>query len=84
MAQQIHHLWPASLTEPESFSDHRLAALALLNTGARLTRKAGQFLGQLAVDPTPITEIQSQWLAKLLERNELPAFVGVIAACRSA
>ena len=80
MAQHIQHLRPVLQTDPEPFLDHRLAALALLNNGDRFTRKAGQFLGQLAVDPTPMTEPQFQWLAKLLERNELPSFVGEIAA----
>lgn len=55
------------------FPNHRLAALALLNHGQRLSRKAGQFLGQLAVDNTPMSEAQSDWLAKLLERSDLPA-----------
>lgn len=54
------------------FSDQRSAALALLNAGGRLTRKAGSFLGQLAVDPTPMTEAQSDWLTTLLERAGLP------------
>ena len=56
----------------QSFPDHRLAALALLNGNHRLSRKAGQFLGQLAVDPSPTTEAQAAWLAKLLERADLP------------
>lgn len=56
-----------------SFPDHRSAALALLNSHARLSRKAGQFLGQLAVDSTPLSEAQTDWLAKLLERAELPS-----------
>lgn len=55
------------------FSDHRAAALALLNGNHRLNRKAGQFLGQLAVDPTPMSEAQADWLAKLLERHGLPS-----------
>lgn len=55
------------------FSSPRDAALALLNQGGRLTRKAGSFLGQLAVDPTPMTEAQFNWLATLLERAGLPA-----------
>ena len=55
------------------FSNQRLAALALLNGHYRLSRKAGQFLGQLAVDPTPMSEAQSNWLTKLLERSGLPA-----------
>lgn len=58
------------MTRP--FPDHRAAALALLNGNHRLTRKAGQFLGQLAVDPSPISEAQADWLAKLLERASLP------------
>lgn len=54
------------------FPDHQAAALALLNGNHRLSRKAGQFLGQLAVDPTPMSEAQADWLAKLLERAGLP------------
>lgn len=54
------------------FSDHRAAALALLNDTSRLSRKAGQFLGQLAVDPSPMSEAQADWLAKLLDRAGLP------------
>ncbi len=55
------------------FPDHRQAALALLNGSCRLSRKAGQFLGQLAVDPTAMSEAQANWLAKLLDRDGLPA-----------
>ena len=54
------------------FPDHRAAALALLNGGHRMTRGAGSFLGQLAVDPSPLTQKQSNWLAKLLDRAKLP------------
>jgi hypothetical protein len=54
------------------FTDHRAAALALLNGTSRLSRKAGQFLGQLAVDASPMSEAQAGWLAKLLDRAELP------------
>nr|WP_166180890.1 hypothetical protein [Altererythrobacter segetis] len=54
------------------FSDHRAAALALLNGGHRLSRKAGQFLGQIAVDPSPLSELQTDWLAKLLGKAGLP------------
>jgi hypothetical protein len=56
----------------QPFSDHREAALALLNGDNRLSRKAGQFLGQLAVDPTTMSERQAGWLAKLLDRAGLP------------
>lgn len=54
------------------FPDHRAAALALLNGSSHLSRKAGQFLGQLAVDATPMSEAQADWLAKLLDRAGLP------------
>lgn len=53
------------------FTNHRDAALALLNGTYRLSRKAGQFLGQLAVDPSPMSEAQADWLAKLLDRAGL-------------
>ena len=55
-----------------AFPDHRQAALALLNGHPRQTRKAGQFLGQLAVDPAPMSELQANCLAKLLGRAGLP------------
>lgn len=59
------------------FPEHRQAALVLLNGNYRLSRKAGQFLGQLAVDPSPMSDAQADWLAKLLERNGLrPLAVG--------
>lgn len=51
------------------FSDHRQAALALLNGDHRLTRKAGQFLGQLAVDSTPTSDAQADWLDRLLAKH---------------
>lgn len=54
------------------FLTQRDAALALLNRGERLSRKAGSFCGQLAVDPTPMSEAQRSWLDTLLERAELP------------
>ena len=54
------------------FTDHRQAALGLLNGNHRLSRKGGQFLGQLAVDSTPMSEAQADWLGKLLDRAGLP------------
>lgn len=56
----------------DAFRNHREAALALLNGRYRLTRSAGQFLGQLAVDPSPMSDKQAAWLSKLLEKNGLP------------
>jgi hypothetical protein len=55
------------------FPDHRLAALALLNGNDRLTRKEGGFLGNLAVDPTPLSAKQADWLGRLLSRADLPS-----------
>ena len=54
------------------FPSQREAALALLNSEARLTRKAGSFLGQLCVDLTPLSSAQADWIATLLERAGLP------------
>jgi len=54
------------------FANHRQAALALLNGNCRLSRKAGQFLGQLAVESMPMSDAQAGWLAKLLEQHNLP------------
>lgn len=53
------------------FSDHRQAALALFNGGYPITRKAGQFLGQLAVDPSPLSDKQAAWLDRLLTKHVL-------------
>lgn len=57
------------------FASHREAALALLNGDprqARLTRKAGSFLGQLCTDTTPLSDAQQDWLDTLLKRAGLP------------
>ena len=56
----------------QPFNFHRAAALALLNSGMVLTRKAGSFLGQLVADATPMTAAQRDWLGKLLDRASLP------------
>lgn len=61
------------------YPNHREAALALLNGTSRLSRKAGGFLGQLAVDPAPMSEAQADWLTKLLERAGLPGLSGEVA-----
>lgn len=55
----------------QPFPHHRAAALALLTGDCKLSRKTGQFLGQLAVDPSPLSDRQSDWLAKLLEKAGL-------------
>ena len=56
----------------QPITHHRVAALALLNSGMALTRKARSFLGQLVADATPMTAAQRDWLGKLLERASLP------------
>lgn len=56
----------------KAFTSQRQAALALLTGNSRLSRKAGQFLGQIAVDPSPMSAAQADWLAKLLDRADLP------------
>lgn len=60
----------------EPFEDHRQAALVLLNGQSRLTLKAGRFLGQLAVDKSPMSEKQADWLNRLLSRARLPPLAG--------
>jgi len=63
------------MREQSTFATPRDAALALLQSDARLTRKAGSFLGQLAVDPSPMTDAQAEWLGNLLERAGFPPLV---------
>lgn len=52
------------------FATVNAAALALLTDAhagkASITRKAGQFLGQLVVSHEPMTPAQSEWLDQLL------------------
>lgn len=57
------------------YADHRDAALAVLTHGENVNRKSGQFCGQLAVDPTPLSDKQRNWLTKLLNENRLPPLV---------
>ncbi len=60
------------MADADPYATQRDAALALLNGPSRLSRKAGSFLGQLVVDPTPMTGPQCEWLATLLTKAELP------------
>jgi hypothetical protein len=64
------------MTQP--FRTVRAAALALLNKDQPkgCTRKAASFLGQCALDPTPLTDPQADWLEALLRKNDLPPFGG--------
>lgn len=61
------------------FPNHRAAALALLNGNYRLSRKGGQFLGQIAVDETPMSAAQTSWLSKLLDKHSLPQLTEGVA-----
>lgn len=57
----------------DPFPTPRDAALALLNNHHRnLNRRCGQFLGQIAVEDFDLSGKQADWLAKLLERADLP------------
>lgn len=54
-----------------NFEERRSLALAILGSAITLTRKAGSFLGQCAVDPTPLSDRQAEWLGQLAERAGL-------------
>lgn len=56
----------------DAFEARRGAAMLLLTSNVGLTRKAGSFLGQCVVDPTPLTAAQAEWLNKLLDRAGYP------------
>ena len=56
----------------KNFLNHRDAALALLHTNTRFTPKAARFLGQITVDPKPLSIHQACWLAALLNSAGLP------------
>ena len=64
----------------EAFSSHSAAAWAVLDAcragQVTITRKAAGFLGETAVDPTPLSEKQRHWLVTLLTRAELPPLAG--------
>jgi hypothetical protein len=47
---------------------HAEAALVILQSGKRLDRHCGGFLGQLVVDDTPLSEKQIRWFDKLAKR----------------
>lgn len=67
---------PFVLPAAAGFTSLREAALTLLNSDVRLTRKAGSFLGQCAADPSPLSPAQREWLDTLLGRAGLPQFEG--------
>jgi hypothetical protein len=54
--------------EPISNQRRTELSLALLIANDRLSRRAGSFLGQLIVDPTPMTEAQERWFLQLVDK----------------
>ncbi|WP_170207993.1 hypothetical protein [Sphingomonas glacialis] len=50
--------------------------MAILTCGAALKRNEGQFLGGIAFDANPLSVKQSDWLAILLKRHNLPPVAG--------
>lgn len=53
------------------FDHHRQAALSLLNQCTNLKHKEAGFLGNVCVADV-ISDLQRDWLAKLLERHGFP------------
>lgn len=65
----------ANMADP--FASPRDVALALLTCNSPgLSKQAGSFLAQLAVDPSPISQKQANWLEKWLDRAGLPSLEG--------
>jgi hypothetical protein len=60
-----------AVSNDSPFTNHRKACLAVLNSGVTLNRREGQFLGGEAYNDTPLSEKQTAWLAKLLDRAGL-------------
>lgn len=56
------------MSDAPPHNPHHKVAIAILASGERLTRKAGSFLGQCAVDPSPLTPAQADWFKTLAER----------------
>lgn len=50
------------------FEQRRKVAIAILTHGEGTSRRGGAFLGQCAVDPSPLTEKQTAWFGALAER----------------
>lgn len=54
-----------------NFEQQRREALAILNSDGKITRRGGSFIGQCAVDDTPLTERQKEWFETLASRAGL-------------
>lgn len=65
--------WSRDINNPSflmaQFPDHRAAALALLSRGTGLSRVEAGFLGQIAADPTRLSDKQEAWLCRLLVKQ---------------
>lgn len=59
-----------------AFATVREACLAVLNCGADLQRRDGQFLGGIAFQDFPLSDKQTAWLRGLLRRCGLPPLEG--------
>lgn len=71
MNAPIPRIWP------DTFDHHGAAALALLNSGADLKEREGQFLGGIMFRPVDeMTDKQIRWLLILLARHGLPPLAG--------
>lgn len=60
------------------FLHHRQAALALLGHCSELPHKTAGFLGHVCV-ASELSEKQRDWLAKLLDRNDMPQLIGEVS-----
>lgn len=61
------------MTPTNPISDTAFAILVAFREGkTKVTRKAGNFLGECVVDPSPLSEKQAEWLNTLAERAGVP------------
>lgn len=54
-----------------NFEQQRRNALAILSSDTKISRRGGSFLGQCAVDATPLTERQETWFQQLAQKAGL-------------
>lgn len=55
----------------KEFAARRALALAILNANEGLSRRAGQFCGQVCVEPFSLTDKQGAWLRDLAAKAGL-------------
>lgn len=56
------------MSDALTFEQRRKIALHILTHSERLNRRSGSFLGQCAVDGSPLTPAQADWFKILAER----------------